>query len=164
MSRSAFVERFTKLMGIPRSDTDLWRLQTAKLHLRETQKHRPVGTFDRLRVRAERSVGRSNGNSDCRPHGGEINSRCSDPSGLEWDGFLIEIGLSADSVHLSRLRGRSTRSIERGGWGKTACQRHPLPMRHPTPTLPRKREGAHFGCCRHSFLISSRSMPLQTQP
>lgn len=39
MSRSAFVERFTKLMGMPPIRyLTLWRLQTAKLHLRETQK------------------------------------------------------------------------------------------------------------------------------
>ena len=39
MSRSAFVERFTKLMGVPPIRyLTLWRLQTAKLHLRETQK------------------------------------------------------------------------------------------------------------------------------
>jgi AraC-like DNA-binding protein len=39
MSRSAFVERFTKLMGVPPMRyLTLWRLQTAKLHLRETQK------------------------------------------------------------------------------------------------------------------------------
>jgi len=39
MSRSAFVERFTRLMGMPPIRyLTLWRLQTAKLHLRETQK------------------------------------------------------------------------------------------------------------------------------
>ena len=39
MSRSAFVERFTKLMGMPPIRyLTLWRLQTAKLHLRETRK------------------------------------------------------------------------------------------------------------------------------
>jgi AraC-like DNA-binding protein len=39
MSRSAFVERFTKLMGMPPIRyLTLWRLQTAKLHLRESQK------------------------------------------------------------------------------------------------------------------------------
>jgi AraC-like DNA-binding protein len=39
MSRSAFVERFTKLMGMPPIRyLTLWRLQTAKLHLRDTQK------------------------------------------------------------------------------------------------------------------------------
>jgi len=39
MSRSAFVQRFTKLMGMPPIRyLTLWRLQTAKLHLRETQK------------------------------------------------------------------------------------------------------------------------------
>jgi hypothetical protein len=42
--------------------------------------------------------------------------------------------------HLSRLRGRSTRSKERGGWGKL----YPRDIRYlagtPTPTLPRKRE------------------------
>ena len=38
MSRSAFVERFTRLMGMaPIRYLTLWRLQTAKLHLRETQ-------------------------------------------------------------------------------------------------------------------------------
>ncbi len=38
MSRSAFVERFTRLMGVaPIRYLTLWRLQTAKLHLRETQ-------------------------------------------------------------------------------------------------------------------------------
>jgi AraC-like DNA-binding protein len=39
MSRSAFVHRFTTLMGMPPIRyLTLWRLQTAKLHLRETQK------------------------------------------------------------------------------------------------------------------------------
>jgi AraC-like DNA-binding protein len=39
MSRSAFVERFTRLMGMPPIRyLTLWRLQTSKLHLRETQK------------------------------------------------------------------------------------------------------------------------------
>ena len=39
MSRSAFVERFTKLMGMPPIRyLTLWRLQIAKLHLRETRK------------------------------------------------------------------------------------------------------------------------------
>jgi AraC-like DNA-binding protein len=39
MSRSAFVQRFTTLMGMPPIRyLTLWRLQTAKLHLRETQK------------------------------------------------------------------------------------------------------------------------------
>jgi len=38
MSRSAFVERFTRLMGMPPIRyLTLWRLQTSKLHLRETQ-------------------------------------------------------------------------------------------------------------------------------
>jgi AraC-like DNA-binding protein len=39
MSRSAFVHRFTTLMGMPPIRyLTLWRLQTAKMHLRETQK------------------------------------------------------------------------------------------------------------------------------
>ena len=39
MSRSAFVERFTRLMGMPPIRyLTLWRLQTSKLHLRENQK------------------------------------------------------------------------------------------------------------------------------
>jgi AraC-like DNA-binding protein len=39
MSRSAFVERFTRLMGVPPIRyLTLWRLQTAKLQLRESQK------------------------------------------------------------------------------------------------------------------------------
>jgi hypothetical protein len=42
-------------------------------------------------------------------------------------------------LHLSRLRGRSTRSIERGGWG---CPPSSTRFRSgaPTPALPRKRE------------------------
>jgi AraC-like DNA-binding protein len=39
MSRSAFVHRFTTLMGIPPIRyLTLWRLQTAKVHLREAGK------------------------------------------------------------------------------------------------------------------------------
>jgi hypothetical protein len=42
------------------------------------------------------------------------------------------------SVHLSRLRGRSARSLERGGWGNRSASR--LCGGTPTPALPRKRE------------------------
>jgi len=47
-------------------------------------------------------------------------------------------GASTGSVHLSGLQGRSTRSQERGGWGKV----YPLDQRicgdTPTPALPRE--------------------------
>src|SRR6267378_5954883 len=40
--------------------------------------------------------------------------------------------------HLSRLRGRSTRSAERGGWGHLSAS--VFASAPPTPALPRKRE------------------------
>jgi len=44
-----------------------------------------------------------------------------------------------------------------GGWGKLPAKLHPLPMRPPHPDPPPQAgEGAHFGCCRRSLLISSR--------
>jgi len=49
-------------------------------------------------------------------------------------------------LHLSRLRGRSPCSIERGGWGLPAKQRA-LPVGHPHPSPPPQAgEGAQRHC------------------
>src|SRR5258706_10346794 len=51
-------------------------------------------------------------------------------------------------AYLSRLRGRSTRSIERGGWGKTLSRLRlsvTLPAPPPQPPPPNGRGGAAAG-------------------
>jgi len=62
MSRSAFVERFTKLMGMPPIRyLTLWRLQPQNYICERPKKPSPSWHFDRLRVRAGVQSGVSNG-------------------------------------------------------------------------------------------------------
>jgi len=71
MSRSAFVDRSTTLIGMPPIRyLTIWRLQTAKLSLRETRSPRRWVT-DLEKHSAERSSGKSG----CHPRGGETSSR-----------------------------------------------------------------------------------------
>jgi AraC-like DNA-binding protein len=73
MSRSAFMDRFTTLVGIPPIRyLTVWRLRTAKLQLRETGKRRePARALCRLRVRG----GVQPGNLGCHRCDGEPKTR-----------------------------------------------------------------------------------------
>src|SRR5260370_39190976 len=72
--------------------------------------------------------------------------------------ILIRGRQAAVGSHLSRLRGRSTRSKERGGWGKSIPSTSPFCGSTPLPNPPPQagEERTSLAVTTQSDLITSR--------
>jgi AraC-like DNA-binding protein len=120
MSRSAFVDRFTKLVGMPPIRyLTIWRLQTAKPSLRETRKTIAqlaqsvgYGSIEAFSRAFKREFG-------CHPHGGETSSQWIDAASGDDGRGRSDLPIGASFTDESSTAARRTERIKRAASRKS---------------------------------------------